>query len=63
MGNNLGGSVFSGVIGGIVAGVCWYIIVSVGAPIEGSLAAAVCGFLGSFFASMIYAAKTEKVEA
>jgi hypothetical protein len=62
MGNNLGGSVFSGVIGGIIAVVCWYIVNMVVVEPNVYVAVALSGFFGSFFAA-IYAAKTEKVEA
>ncbi len=62
MGNNMGGSVFSGVIGGIIAVASWYVVNMVVAEPSAYVAVAIAGFCGSFFAT-IFAPKLSKVEA
>jgi len=62
MGNNLGGSVFAGVIGGIIAVACWYVVNLVVAEPNVYMAVGLSGFFGSLFANM-FASKAEKIEA
>ncbi len=62
MGNNLGGAVFAGVIGGIIAVACWYVVNSVVTEPNVYVAVGLSGFFGSLFANM-FASKAEKIEA
>ena len=62
MGNNLGGAMFAGVIGGIIAVACWYVVNSVVTDPNIYVAVGLSGFFGSLFA-YLFASKAEKVEA
>ncbi|MGE4620498.1 MAG: hypothetical protein AAEJ04_11885 [Planctomycetota bacterium] len=64
MGNNLGGFIQSGVIGGIIACISWYVVNMVIVEPSVYVAVGLAGFFGSFF-SALFAAKwaNEKVEA
>jgi hypothetical protein len=62
MGNNLGGSVFAGVIGGIISVACWYVVYMLVVDPNVYVAVGLSGFFGSLFAN-IFASKAEKIEA
>ncbi|HIC23037.1 MAG: hypothetical protein COB10_02925 [Planctomycetota bacterium] len=62
MNNNLGKNAYTGIIGGIVTVVAWFIVNKVSGTLDPYVAAGLAGFCGSFFASM-FAAQKERVQA
>ena len=53
---------FAGVIGGIIALACWYVVNMIVPEPNVYMAVGLSGFFGSLFANL-YASKAEKVEA